>query len=367
VIAGNHPTAAPAAGATQPRRLFGLQYLRALAALAVLLDHGLRATAMPLGLLGTGVDLFFVLSGFLMVAITDERTRPWPFLKARIVRIVPLYWIMSLGVFVLIFGHISTRTLIPFRDFGTYYTDIPWRYVLASFSFVPWEDPTMHQIMPLISAGWTLNLEMMFYALFALTLFLPRRHQLAALTVILASFVFIGLACPLQWPPLRGWTNPIVLEFVAGAWLGHAWQRKARLWPIFGAILLIWIPLSMLSSVGYASPRSLLNVILFAPHVGVLVLTLWAERRRGGVPDWPALRMLGDASYSIYLWQFIPVLVFQYVETRFGTPSWVYFGGVVVIGLLGGIIVHHLLERPLLASFGRSARYRHGVPIPGGV
>ena len=72
----------------QPRRMdrqfYGLQYLRALAALMVLAVHAFKFDTFPLQLLGTGVHLFFVLSGFLMVAITDESTKPRPFLLARL-------------------------------------------------------------------------------------------------------------------------------------------------------------------------------------------------------------------------------------------------------------------------------------------
>ena len=73
---------------TRPK-LHGLQYLRAFAALQVVVFHASLAAGHPVALGSFGVPLFFVLSGFLMVAITDESSRPGPFMKDRILRIVP--------------------------------------------------------------------------------------------------------------------------------------------------------------------------------------------------------------------------------------------------------------------------------------
>nr|WP_242097963.1 acyltransferase family protein [Sphingomonas sp. CROZ-RG-20F-R02-07] len=76
----------------EPRRtLLGIQYLRAAAAIAVLVYHAFEARTKSLGFLALGVDLFFVVSGFVMMAITAADARPIAFLKARILRIVPLY------------------------------------------------------------------------------------------------------------------------------------------------------------------------------------------------------------------------------------------------------------------------------------
>ncbi len=88
--------------ANQP--IASIQYLRGAAAIAVVIFHQFQGRAYGLFDLGKyGVDLFFVISGFLMVAMTESReTTPIGFLKDRIVRIVPLYWTATLVAFVLL-------------------------------------------------------------------------------------------------------------------------------------------------------------------------------------------------------------------------------------------------------------------------
>lgn len=331
----------------------------------MLLFHALRSNSLPLGILGTGVDLFFLISGFLMVAITDHRTRPWPFLKARLLRIVPLYWIFtSLALCLVLRQPAMLYRLVIGRHAQV--PDISWHYAGASFAFMPWPSGPGQPLMPLIPAGWTLNLEMLFYALFALSLFLPRRHQLSAVTAMLVVLVGAGVLHAFGWPPLRGWTNPIVFEFLAGAWLGQAWQRGGPLWPRAWAICAVWVLLSLLGASGYGSPRSLLNAGLFVPYVVLFVAVLGVERRPGGIPKWKMASLLGDASYSIYLWQFFPIFAFQWLETRFGMPPYVFAAGVFATGLLGGVAVFLTIERPLMSLFGRNAQSGRGGAVPAG-
>ena len=89
----------PPFGRPMPR-LIGLQYLRAIAATLVVLFHAAVNTKASFGFGTFGVDIFFVISGFLMWAITDEHTRPWSFLRDRVRRVVPAYWVATLTVFV---------------------------------------------------------------------------------------------------------------------------------------------------------------------------------------------------------------------------------------------------------------------------
>lgn len=351
-----HVTGAAVAG-SKPRRLYGLQFLRAAAALAVLFIHAFEPLPFPYNVLGVVFDLFFLLSGFLVVAITDERTRPWAFFKARLARIVPIYWLLSLGVILFIATGFTVRRQLGLGD---------WEKVGATFAFIPWDNGN-GKPFPMIPAGWTLNIEMLCYVVFALTLFLRRRWQLPALTAAIGLLVAVGVIFRFDSLTFKVWTNPIMLEFVVGAWIGWAWQGERRLLPVFLIIALLWIPATPLGSQNLGVQQSLLNVVAFIPVLAIFFLVVHLERRPGGVPDWPPARILGDASYSIYLFHFFPMLAFRSIEVHFGTPHWVFSVGVFVTGLLGGLVVHYAIERPLLVMFGRRRRYKKGVPIPGGL
>jgi len=335
------------------RRLYGIQYLRALAAICVLAFHAIRPQGAPLGFLALGVDLFFVLSGFLMVAITDATSRPLPFLRDRVLRVVPIYWIVTLAALLLFLS----------GKFGPLQSDA-W-HVFASFAFIPAQHPSSSYLFPLVPPGWSLNYEMLFYALFAVLLALPRRLQIRALTGLLLSAVILGRLVPPHGRVLRAWTHPILLEFLAGAWLGMAWQKGWRLWPL----VLASIPLTaaafylLATSEGWWHGRIMAIPPLLALLAGVLTL----ERRGAGIPDWRIPRLLGDASYSIYLWQFFALIAAPIIVGKLGLPA----GGLAplafVLGLVGGVAAYLLIEKPLLTLLGRRNRYRRGVPIPGGV
>lgn len=175
-----------------------LQFLRALAATLVCIEHILyeifvsfrnNPDAMPSWVTPglpfvSGVDIFFVLSGFLMVYTTQtmvggSKKSSWAvFLKKRIIRIVPLYWFYtSLMIAVL---------LIAPQLFGKAQADF-WHFV-QSYLFIPHERPA-GGIRPVLSLGWTLNYEMFFYMVFAAFMFLSQKWMLRAM-----SFIFITLA-----------------------------------------------------------------------------------------------------------------------------------------------------------------------------
>jgi len=212
--------------AEQPR-LIGLQYLRAIAALEVVLAHSLLAARLQAPVPPFGVPLFFVMSGFLMVAITDDRSRPWPFIKDRLVRIVPLYWIATTAAVLVLLARDAPD---PVR-------------ALASYLFIPVGPPGFGQrFYPVLNVGWTLNYEMVFYAVFASLLTLPRRLLLPAL-----SFVFLAAAASSFYvgtdaAPLGFWCNPLILQFLAGAWLGHFWSKGRSMGlPLLGCVICFFL------------------------------------------------------------------------------------------------------------------------------
>ncbi|HEY9217739.1 MAG TPA: acyltransferase, partial [Phenylobacterium sp.] len=213
-----------------------IQGLRALAALMVAVGHlqVLFAAVHPalawVGLGRAGVDLFFVISGFIMV-FTTEREPPSAgrFALRRILRIVPLYWAVTLAVFAL-------AALRPgLLDAGR--ADPVW--LAKSLAFIPFDkgDGTMN---PLVPVGWTLNYEMFFYALLALALIPPLgRARYILVAVVVAALALPGFFVSFGSDLLQFYTRPILIEFALGVGLGLAFARLPRARPVVGSLVLI--------------------------------------------------------------------------------------------------------------------------------
>ena len=139
--------------------LLGLQILRFVAAMAVVLFHmgsdyqirfGLDANPFAYG--AFGVDIFFVLSGFIIAMTTDPSRGAWYFYRKRLIRIVPIYWLLTFGVVAI---GIAAPTLLNS-------TEVSFEAVIKSLLFIAYERPS-GELQPLLFLGWTLNYEMFFY------------------------------------------------------------------------------------------------------------------------------------------------------------------------------------------------------------
>ena len=338
----------------QPRRMdrqfYGLQYLRALAALMVLAVHAFKFDTFPFGMLGTGVDLFFVLSGFLMVAITDGKTRPRQFLLARMRRIIPLYWILTTYIVVLFWGAVSWRSPIPFWHLSAYTFDVPTSLIAASYAFVPWWNPGANMAHPVLPQGWTLNLEMMFYLLFALALYLPRKLQLPALSGGLLTLSGWGMAGVFTAPTIIGWTNPIIIEFVVGAWIGYMWQNQLKIGRYFLVMAIGIIVLVFLLYLFKAVEPKMLRFVYSIPYGALLIFVLKAEERPGTIPRHAFPLLLGNASYAIYLVQFVPIAILDMSDVSHNLAyATIVIGASVPLGLM----LHYWVEKPTLRLLGQ--------------
>ena len=237
-----------------------------------------------------GVDVFFVISGFVMVH-ASARLFAMPggrgvFLRRRLARIVPLYWATTL-VFLL------AMLLLPGR-INTAWPD--WAQLLASFAFLPWARPD-GLVQPVYSLGWTLNYEMFFYAVFALCLPLRRPVAVGLVAGVLGLAVLGGALLPALPAALTFWSDPLLLEFALGMGLAMLLARGAAL-PGTVRLGLALLGLALLVLLPPEWPRGL----RFGPGAGLLVAAaaLGPEPR---LPDALARWMasLGDASYALYL------------------------------------------------------------------
>jgi exopolysaccharide production protein ExoZ len=291
----------------KPNQLAAIQVLRGLAAFAVVAVHAIQEVdkmAKRVGSsfphektlpLAAGVDLFFVISGFVMVYASRDMFGSshsiGPFLHRRAARIIPIYWLATT-----VYIGLSVLGLAPLNRVA------PDLYeVVTSYLFIPYPRPD-GLIQPIYSLGWTLNYEMFFYCLFALVLPFRRSIAVPLLVGILLLLVTIGLFVPSSAAQFKFWTQAIILEFGAGmivaqlALQGFKPQRSVAYALIAAALIYFALAPSLL-------PASLHDrAILFGiPSAALVVASLSFNDLdySGFIGRW--LIKLGDSSYALYI------------------------------------------------------------------
>lgn len=318
--------------------IYGLQMLRAVAAIVVVIFHATWRAGDGWHVGQAGVDIFFVISGFIMWVLSERRPTPGEFIRDRVVRIVPLYWVATGGM-------VAGGLIGAFPNL-----ELDPAHVIASFLFLPYASPNGGETWPLLVQGWTLNYEMFFYVLFALVLLAPRSAHLAILWSALAVCSAIGVLITSGGVALDFYTDSILLEFAAGVGIGALWTSnrlpsKAMGWALTLAACAMFVALSFVEVSG---PRFL----VWGGPSALLVLGVCTLERRGVTLSTPWLLFLGNASYSIYLFHTFAISI---VARLFGDR----LGFVLesILSTLGGIavgaLVYLLIEKPLTAFFKR--------------
>jgi exopolysaccharide production protein ExoZ len=295
--------------------LLSIQALRAVAAAMVLAYHmagtaaygwksddggamsAVGAVARSVGF--AGVDLFFVISGVVMVYSSydrlGERSEIAPFLKRRVARIYPLYWVCTAAVLALA----ALAPQLTSRD--------KLNVEAAVKSLLLWPQSEY----PLVGVGWTLTFEMYFYVVFSALIALPRRMLPAALVVWAVATVgaFIAVDRPefretaeaqLRLPLIA---SPLALEFIAGCFIG--WQARRR--PLSGGAAALILGAAMILALGSGVINSadlhygLARVASFGMASALIVFGAVCLEQRGEVKVSSLLQQAGNASYSLYL------------------------------------------------------------------
>jgi peptidoglycan/LPS O-acetylase OafA/YrhL len=353
-------TAVPQTEAVQPASFLSIQALRAVAALLVVLYHALNmwgervdpaAPGVGWDNGAAGVDIFFVISGFVMVISSRrlvDRQGAWlTFLRHRIVRIVPLYWLLTTV-------KISAVILLPALVVRT---SLDLSFVARSYLFLPMVDNAGH-FRPVIAVGWTLTYEFLFYLFFAAALAM-RVDVLRVVVPGLGLIAVAALARTERWPAWTVLFNTIVLEFVFGVALAHWALRGFRLHPtIATALVLGGFVLILIMPVGSENLRVLTwGVPAFAIVAGAVSLeTLVAE----AIPGW--ILALGDASYSIYLGHGFVLPLLMHLVARFVSPGhWTEALTIILcllVSSISGWILFLVIEKPMLSVMRQPANHR---------
>ncbi|MDH6233860.1 exopolysaccharide production protein ExoZ [Mesorhizobium soli] len=335
-------------------KLYSVQYLRACAAILVLVTHAFSyqiGDGNPfVGLSGrSGVILFFVISGFIMVYISGAASfSASTFLKRRAIRIVPLYWLFTSFAALL-------AALAPSLFKNTVFT---WPHFLQSLLFIVHEAPETGSASPLLSLGWTLNSEAYFYVVFAILAFLSATSRLVLLTAFFVATWLAGLLIAPTDPVLQFYLSTSPLAFAAGTWIGWLSLNgdfTADRWHIWALGLVAASGAALALALVYNN-TGLISQIRFGGQVAwaaaLLLLGLVLETK---LKRWSLLEQLGDASYAVYLSHIFVIGAVTYLAKRIigtgGAMTVMLIAAVsIVAACVAGIIIHKMIEKPLLRA-----------------
>lgn len=314
--------------------LDNLQSLRAFAAINVVFFH-ILGTASAYGFQpkqlwflegwgASGVDIFFVISGFVMLHTQMQKKRDvLSFIKARLIRVVPIYWIITLGVVVSFF-------LLPPSAFNSNSPSI--EKILQSLFFL---SGILSGEFPILAVGWTLEWEMLFYVIFGISLLFSRW----ILSVFFILLVLIACAFITS--------NLIVFEFIFGILVAYIF-KTLKIQKGIGFIILTIGFLGLAASIQLDFEKNFRVFVWGIPSIIIVMGSVYAKQYSNRL-----LRLLGDASYSIYLVHFPIVSVFYKLIPRIETSLNVDFIALVcLIACISiGLITHLIIEKPVINLF----------------
>lgn len=306
------------------QKILSIQVLRGLAAVLVIHSHAighqmklnngeaLQKQFFYLSNFGAvGVDIFFVISGFIITLVGKKFVRNngfQDFFTKRLIRILPIYWILTLVELTHAFLRHPERA--------------PLSTTIKSIILLPIFDQDSF-IFPIISLGWTLSFELYFYLIVALFLLLKRKNFIIQLIAFMGSLVCIGLFVPEVSNPLfRFMTNPIIVEFLLGCLIGILYLSGSRLksnisYALLGMAILMFLGTIVFGNGDTSKAESILidgkapiRLLLWGIPSAALVAGLLSLELNQRLKFNQQLILIGDASYSIYLTHYFALTVF---------------------------------------------------------
>ncbi|HTN41412.1 MAG TPA: acyltransferase, partial [Asticcacaulis sp.] len=314
----------------------------------------------------SGVDVFFLISGFVMVHSWREGQTPWDFWFKRILRIYPMYW-LTLGILIVLTALGKLPLGISTYTSGDFLSSL----------FLYAQKSSNGGDFPLLPPAWTLVCEIYFYLLFGLCLWVK------ILTRIIGLLGFFFLICLVIWSlggsknyTISAYTNPILFEFLIGSILALVYRNSftdpALIWlGKWGRIVAISLIAAGLSGI-FANQHHVHGIIsseehftYFALPATLLMGGLLIAERSGLQLKNQGVFLLGSSSYAIYLFHLLFIDFSLRVFNRLmplannGIIEGLKAVSSIGIAIIGGIFIHLLIERLLIKKINGLLRNRH--------
>jgi exopolysaccharide production protein ExoZ len=347
-------------------RVDSIQALRAVAILLVVYTHALDSATMVFGSSlqskfyylkdwgPIGVDLFFAISGFIMTRVVESyisRGHWKSFIIKRILRIVPLYWLLT-AVAILLKTYMNIN--ITSLEIG------------KAFYFFPFLDKEEF-IFPIMNVGWSLSYEVYFYLIIAVMIILVKPDNfLYKLIAFLVGACFIGLLFDYKNILYTFLTSSLLLEFAMGIVCGIVYDRikRSKYSLRFAWVLVIVGTMTALSTILWKFKPTDISLVLENNALAIFRGVIWGvpcamillgsvlleKNKSFKTPDF--IKFLGDASYSNYLGHMFIINI----ATKFSHKIFMYSDAfsadlyiiiLVIICTLVSAPIYMYIEKPL--------------------
>ncbi len=301
-----------------------------------------------------GVDIFFVISGFIMVLTSfdrfDQKGASIKFLKARIRRILPTYYLFT------------TVTVIILLVFPDLYQTLRFNpeQTICSYLLLLSNDITGNP-GTLIGVGWTLSFEAFFYIVFAIMLNFEKKYLLPSLTILFSIGVIVGYIFEKPHPSTIVITNPLLFEFLFGCCLGFIYKKEVS-FNKYALLLSIVIGFVWIYSAGETGwVKGFLDrnrVFAFGIPSMIVVAGSVLLEKEIGFKIHKSLLTIGDSSYSLYLshqytLQACSLLLFPLL-IAYNVPSIIVVTIGIGITVLFGLVSYLLFEKPVSKALNKT-------------
>lgn len=310
-------------------KILSIHYLRGIAALLVVffhfrsfLDNVYVQKDLGTMLFGSGafgVDLFFMISGFIISLSTERTSSVSVFVTRRFFRIYPAFIIVFILGSLTVYSSYSTPELIR----SMFFIHKDYTQQAPGFGF------------NILGPAWTLSYEIYFYSLFVLAMGISHKHRTLITSLLLASPVFllqiyyngsislsaktspdIQIGSPL-YALVRFCSSPILLEFIFGMLIFELQKNITKKASKQSAMLILMSSIGVFLTLYFSGHGRVFGLTGFGTWSIILIAGVMIYDKSVGFGNIPALNFLGDISYSIYLSHYVVIKILE--EYR---PEW---------------------------------------------
>ncbi|MCP2087798.1 UNVERIFIED_ORG: peptidoglycan/LPS O-acetylase OafA/YrhL [Paraburkholderia sediminicola] len=279
------------------------------------------------------------------------------FLADRIARIVPLYWLLTFSVL--------AGTLIAPSLFNS--TTANFGNLLKSLLFIPYRKES-GEIFPMLFVGWTLNYEMMFYVVAAVSLILMRRHRL-----LFASALILAIFCALKASGSHGaiatfYSYQRVFEFPLGFASYWLWKLGVRIIPVLAGCI-VACAYAWMAFVDWHAMANIPLLYYGIPAFLMVIGSLSLESKMGSGLLTRGAIFVGNASYAVYLSHPYCVEAARKLLPRaindFDVTAPIGVAAIIVLATAVGGILYWFVDRPLHKNARRLLQRLAKIPLRG--